>query len=316
MDICPTAYALSLRWAAVRRHPTLFLAGLLVVAAVAIAVLVLFGSSDDRERSRAGTGPKLAWKPPALTDPQTVRPTASDRTLELDPGRDYRVDMPDEPLSGPGGLSITGGRNVVLIGGTIDIALNGAEPAITARRGLFLQGQTGTVHVEGLLIRGRDLSEGIDLDQRAGATVQLQNIRVEGVHALDEKHFSDNHPDVVQTWAGPAELRVDRLTGSTDYQGFFLHPTQFIREPPRLFDLRHVEIEGGPTSQYLLWQAAPFPLDIADVWIRPARGRPPAQTLWPAPEAWRGVRTGAPPGGDFVPAGVAGADYAPPGYSG
>ena len=57
--------------------------------------------------------------------------------------------------------------------------------------------------------------------------------------------FTDNHPDVLQTWSGPPELRVDRLSGTTRYQGFFLHPTQFgSGVPPRLFDLRRVDLTG------------------------------------------------------------------------
>lgn len=285
-----------------------------VLLGIALA-LASCGGGDDPE-PRVGPGPKLAWSPPELQDPETVQASPESRSLRLQPGRDYVVELPAQPLGGPGGLQIEGGRNVVLMGGTVDVTLDGAEPTIPARRGLLLKDQTGTVHVEGLLIRGRDLSEGIQLDQRRGATVQLQNIRVEGVHAIDQKRFSDNHPDVLQTYAGPAELRVDRLTGSTDYQGLFLNPREFSDRLPRRFDLRHVQIGGGPTSQYLLWQAEKFPLKVADVWVRPARGRPTAQVLWPSPREWRGVKRGLPPDGDFVARDVPGTGYASPGYSG
>jgi hypothetical protein len=294
------------------RRRLLTLAALAGVAAAVVLVVTLASPGGPR----VGSGPRLAWAPPELHAPQTVRASPGSRTLRLDPTRDYRVKLPDGRLTGPGGLTIVGGRNVVLIGGTIDVALEGAAPSVSARRGLLLKDQTGTMHVEGLLIRGPDLSEGIDLDQRQGGVVQLQNVRVEGVHARDQKGFTDNHPDVVQSYAGPAELRIDRLTGDTDYQGLFLNPREFSSRLPRRFDLRHLQIAGGPTSQYLLWQAEPFPLAIRDVWLRPARGRSVAQALWPDPTAWRGVRVGTPPGGDFVPADVPGADYASPGYTG
>ena len=43
---------------------------------------------------------------------------------------------------------------------------------------LYLRDQTGTVHIEGLLIYGSDLSEGIQINAPQ-ATVQIVNVRVE-----------------------------------------------------------------------------------------------------------------------------------------
>ena len=301
---------------AVRRRLIALLAVVAAAGAVVAAVVLLGGDDGEPGPERVGPGPKLAWSPPELENPETVSAAPDARNVRLDPGRDYRVELPDEPLAGPGGLQVHGGRNVVIVGGAIDVDLQGAEPSVAARRGLLLKDQTGTIHVEGLLIRGRDLTEGINLDQRAGATVQLQNIRIEGVHAIDQRNFSDNHPDVLQTWAGPAVLRVDRLTGDTDYQGLFLNPREFSPRLPERFDLRHLQIKGRPTSRYLLWQAERFPLTVRNVWVRPPRGRPADQTLWPDPRAWRGTRLGTPPDGDFVPRGIAGSDYASPGYTG
>jgi hypothetical protein len=175
-----------------------------------------------------------------------------------------------------------------------------------------LTGQTGVVHVEGLRIRGAGLSEGIDLDERLGAIVQLENNRVEGIHARDERNFTDNHPDVVQSWAGPAVLRIDGLTATTDYQGLFLNPAQFGRAS-RMVDLRRVNIAGLPTARYLLWQAEPFPIRSTDVWINPAKGRPLGQVFWPSHSPWAGVRVGSPPR-DFVPRSSVGTGYRSPGY--
>jgi hypothetical protein len=225
--------------------------------------------------------------------------------------------MPDTPLTGRGGLVIEGGRNVVLIGGEIDIPMQaGHAPSSDSRRGLYLNDQTGTVHVEGLLIRGADLSEGIDLSEPLGAVVQIENVRVEGVHARDESGFSDNHPDVLQTWAGPAELRVDRLSGSTDYQGFFLAPDQFgIQASPRQVLLSRVDLRGTSCCYgYLLWLEGSFPMQLNDVWVTPHPPRTLSQSLYPTPTSWTGAREGSPPNGQFVPAGVAGSSYISPGY--
>jgi hypothetical protein len=266
-------------------------------------------------------GPKLTWAPPKLTNPTVVQPSSSNRTLKLDTTRDYIIDMPGAAVSGTGGLVIAGGHHVVLIGGEIDVPWQGAVPPSNARRGLYLKGQTGTVHVEGLRIRGADLAEGINLDQRLGAIVQLQNVRIEPIRARDEVAFSDTHPDLLQSWAGPAELRVDRFTGTTDYQGFFLQPTQYGSQVPRGVDLRHVDLHGLDrggvlTAGVLLWKGgSTYPVEVDDVWIEPDPTRGLKGSLWPSPDAWSGVLVGKPPAGPHVPVGVAGTQYVSPGYS-
>jgi hypothetical protein len=277
-----------------------------------------------RLRIRVARSSRLLWAPPSLSNPVTVEAAGADRhgdiahQLDLSPSRDYIVRMPPGPL--PGGLTIQGGHNVVLIGGEIDVPMQpGPSPSPESRRGLYLTEQTGTAHVEGLLIRGPDLSEGIDLSEPDGAVVQVENVRVEGVHARDETHFSDNHPDVLQTWAGPAELRVDRLSGSTDYQGLFLAPNQFgLQPPPRQVTLSRVDLQPISMAQrcscYLLWEAGSFPIRSTDVWLIPHPSRSFAGSVWPSVASWAGVMDGAPPRGQFVPVGVAGPSYLAPGY--
>src|SRR5204862_8143108 len=199
---------------------------LVAIVAIGLGLAWWILQSGNSTRTPAGPGGKLAWPPPRLAHPKTVDVSTGARVLQLDPKRDYVVKMPSRPLVGGDGLAISGGHNVVLIGGSIVVPPQGLAATGEQRRGLFLKAQTGTIHVEGLRIGGRGLAEGIDLDERLGATVQLENIRVDGLKARDEVHFTDNHDDVIQTWAGPARLRVDHLTGHTDYQGFFLNPQQ------------------------------------------------------------------------------------------
>jgi hypothetical protein len=183
---------------------------------------------------------------------------------------------------------------------------------------VYLKGQTGTIHIEGLHIGGAELAEAFNLDQRLGAIVQLQNIRIETVRGLRAGH----HADLVQTWAGPAELRIDGLTGSTDYQGFFLLPNQhFTGDAPRKFDFRRMNITGTDKAGYLLWrQTNPaFEFSLSEVWLQPNPKRTDRdQFLWPKPstgdKSWENVKIGVPPAGDFVPEGVAGLNYVSPGY--
>ena len=260
------------------------------------------------------TSGRLAWPVPPLVNAAVVQVSDSNNDLQLDPARDYIVQMPPQPLRASGGLKITGGHNVVVVGGEIDIPWQGLFPAKDSRRALYLKGQTGIAHVEGVLMTGPDISEGIDLDERLGATVQIENVRIDHIHARDEVQYSDNHPDLIQTWAGPAALEVDHFTGSTDYQGFFLHPQQDDPTAAMQFaDLRNVNLAGDDKSGYLLWQADPFRKLIDRVWLQPNPVKPWSEVLWPSPAVWPGVGDGAPSGGDFVPAGSVGIGYRSPG---
>ena len=147
--------------------------------------------------------------------------------------------------------------------------------------------------------------------------LQIENCRV----GVCNGARNINHADVIQTWAGPPTLRIDRLTGYSTYQGFFLLPDQHQPdEVLELFDFRHVNLVAGG---YNLWyqEHPPIPLHIEDVWVKPMYepNRWPDLALWPKGSfktVWKGVQCGDPPGGDFVPQGVAGCDYRSPGYAG
>jgi len=145
--------------------------------------------------------------------------------------------------------------------------------------------------------------------------VQLENVRVEGVHARDESGFTDNHPDVLQTWAGPAELRVDRLSGSTDYQGFFLAPNEFGSQPPPRQCCSPASTCEGRIAARLPALAGGIVPDsprrrLGDT---PSAHDPVALALSHTHGVER-CEEGSPPVGQFVPAGVAGSSYISPGY--
>ncbi|WP_298459322.1 hypothetical protein [uncultured Cellulomonas sp.] len=305
----------------------------LVGAAVATALILGLGLgvaggggapvAEDAQRAAEAAEPeidttKLAWAPPELEDPTTIEVKEGNREFHLDRDKDYVLEMPDEPLDVRGGLVVNGGRNVVVIGGEIRITRSGDRAQEI--RGLYFRGQEGTVHAEGLLITGDELGEGINLDQRRGAMVQLQNIRVETVHGEKE----GQHADVLQTWAGPAELRVDKLTGYTTYQGLFLLPRQFTDEDPERFDLRRVNIRGADDAAYMLWRdGEDWPIDVQDVWVAPAEEDNRTEDddveafVWSGREgagSWEDVQVGVPPGGDFVKAEDVGLGYESPGY--
>jgi hypothetical protein len=293
------------------------IAGVVVVVLVVLVVTLvrLLGGGSGGPAPKPGPTPRpaagpLAWAPPQLVSPTTVKLTDDHHDLKLDKKKDYVVQLPPDGLHVQG-TSIWGGHNVVLIGGEIDV------PADDPGRGLALKSQTGTLHVEGLWITGDGLREGINLDQPSGAVVQLENLRVDAPNGSR----STNHADVIQSWAGPRVLRIDRLSATTTYQGFFLLPNQHDKGPqPEGFDLRHVDLRGLKGSGYMLWRdGASWPVAVQDVYVRRPGSHERTKLLWPkkgeASRSWSQVHVGTPPGGSFVPDGVAGTGYKSPGYA-
>jgi hypothetical protein len=160
----------------------------------------------------AGSGGKLGWAPPALSNPVTLTvPSSAPVVLKLDSSKDYILTLGH--VSGPGGVAVYGGNNVVMIGGQVTAPPDGVERNGWAMR---FYDQTGTVHIEGVLIDSSN--DGITIEAPQ-ATFQIENVLIANNHALRDD-FSTAHPDLIQTWSGPKAVRIDRFTGYTDYQGF------------------------------------------------------------------------------------------------
>ncbi|MGY5882427.1 hypothetical protein [Modestobacter lacusdianchii] len=288
----------------------LFSALTLLVLAAVVLVTVLVSrdgegvapgpSGDDGQDPQVPESARLTWAPPTLDAPLTVNVTAEDTSLRLQDDRDYRIVLPEDGLKADGGLVIKGGHDVVLIGGRIE-----AE-----ERALYLIDQTGTVHIEGLSIGGDGLLEGINLDQRKGATVQLENIHVDMVTGEEDA----NHADLIQTWAGPSTLRIDGFTGNTGYQGFFLLPFQFGDVQIEEWDFRRVTLTGTDDAAYLMWTEDEAPwLSVQDVTVVPATDKDRDQLLEGDLDD---VAVGASSTTADAPAGEPGVDYESPGYAG
>jgi hypothetical protein len=300
----------------------------MVLLACATAIALVVGvvvvlTSRPAHRPTGGPSPSpppltpnpqgLQWAPPVLSHPKTIQISASNRNLKLDDKTDYRLVLPSKPITLKGGLIVNGGHNVVLMGGTIVVPAVDDPPPSTERRGIFLKDQTGVVHVEGVRLSG-PLSDGLDLEESAGATVQIQNVQVDMVSGS----YATNHADVIQTWAGPTQLRIDGLRGSSDYQGLFLLPNQHWVDgpPPVSFDIRRSVITLSGPSGYGLW-TPPNPtwlhadgLTIVD--STTDRGH----VLWPASShpTVHVATPGSPEAQVQLPAGVPGPDYHTPGY--
>jgi hypothetical protein len=304
----------------------------------ALAVGVAVVASAASGSTGAGAPIPLTWAPPALTDPIAIDVTNANRRLFLDDGRDYLLNVV-EPLKRE--LWIEGGRNVVVIGGHVTIDEPGAASSYQDNVGVKVRfgNPAGTVHLEGLLVDGRYVADGVAIG--TARNVQIENVRVERAH----DDVKDAHADCVQVQRGVGDLRMDRFTCSTGRQGIFLgdHGGAI-----RSADLRRVDLYGAP-GKHLLWQTTPsYPVAVSDVrlgiapdfkawapfgfWVYPQRdGRTyggqidrqrhavvsrDGKRLWFVGSRISGVIRKSPPAfAEFVPAGVAGMDYVSPGYA-
>lgn len=290
----------------------------------------------------------LTWAPPNLVNPVTINLGTSDAVPLLSSGTDYIIKLPATTRIST--VKIQGGRNVVVIGGHVQITSAGGT-AFYIRGGDLGR----NVHVEGVYIDSDTLAEGdafaidgsLQGTQAPDMIVQIQNVRVERLYGT----LGTLHADIIQPWGGVKELRVDRLSGRSNYQGLFLkadwrHNEQFIL---RNIDLRP-QADGAPGT--LLWldtgldDAAaavkdrpnvPVPTRLINVSIIPSAGKvlqgmvyPTAPNSadpnasapsvsdgflsWPSASWVTGGISLGNPGNEFVPVGAAGLNYVSPGY--
>jgi hypothetical protein len=289
---------------------------LLIVLAVLLRVFV--SQWQQEVRNHTGSPPelsrKLTWPPPRLSNPQTIKLRTVPQDLKLDNSRDYIIKFPDTPIIAQFNdfdtLSISGGHNIVMIGGEIHIPnlpdkLNGVQGNDNQRQAMRLDGQTGTVFIEGLEVSGVCM-DFLDITAPR-ATVVIQNVRVEGCRSHFESltaGYTDEHPDLIQPWGGVHEIEIDGFTGFSDYQGFTLNS-----DLGKVGDIviKHANI--GPITavpqygRYFIWQgcntntfpdcidnpfAPDYPhWDLTDdsFYIQPATNRSLADSVWPPSDA-------------------------------
>ncbi|MDQ1439744.1 MAG: hypothetical protein QOK43_3373 [Acidimicrobiaceae bacterium] len=162
--------------------------------------------------------PLLSWAPPTLTNPQTIELGPGVTVSDLNPIQDYIIKLPDEVKKQ---TFIKGGHNIVIIGGYISGGSDTPPWGSPEHRRLYIADATGTVHIEGVLFDHSNPGDSDAIEIAAPqATVQIENVRAVDLTGQEQ----GNHTDVIQVWGGVKELRVDRLTGSSDYQGLTIDP--------------------------------------------------------------------------------------------
>jgi hypothetical protein len=303
------------------------------------AGLTLVLSSGASASAGAPSRPLLRWAPPTLSSPITIAVTNANRRLVLDDARDYRLNIV-EPLQRE--LFIDGGRNVVVVGGHITIDQLGADTAYQDNTAVKIRNgnSAGTVHLEGLLVDGQYVNDGIAI--ATTRDVQIENVRIERAHDM----IKNGHADCVQIQQGVGDLRLDRFTCSTGRQGIFLGDHD---GPIGSADLRHMNMYAADGSHLFFQESVSSRVALLGIWLAVAPGfRPHApfgywvfpqvdgrtlqggfdrsrravvgrhgQRLWFVGSNISGVvRKGAPRMGDMVPAGAAGVGYSSPGYEG
>lgn len=291
----------------------------------------------------------LLYKQPVLTNPKTINlPTGYSAHTLLD-NTDYILKMPSTPKTGA--TVIMGGRNVVMIGGHVkmDPKVNTQTGGDIYRRAIYVKDNKGTVHIEGIHIEGDSSTtfDGIGI-AAPDSIVQIQNIRMTNLYGTN----SGFHADMVQPFGGVKELRVDKFTGSSYYQGFQIASKSFPIGHVKLSRV-NVESVGAATKQsggQLLWFISTnsgfdcsrsFPVTLSEFYIkyRPdgwglgtsaypmgstkddygvmcggVLNAEKTQISFPYLPVTGIVKGGAPSTGDFVPMGVAGINYKSPGY--
>lgn len=314
-----------------------------LVTLVSFALLGCGGGSTAAVVTRSSTvvSARLRWAPPHLIDPTTIMLGNGYTDTQLDPARDYVVKLPKDNKIG--GVTLEGGHNIVIMGGHITVP-TGAPPGHfydRYRTGLYIKNATGTVHVEGVQFSGTPRAEWDAIDINApDATVQIENIRAEGVRGK----FRTFHADVVQPWGGVHDLQIDQLSATSNYQGLTI---PIDEGPIGSAQISHVDLRGltagAQLGGHLLWLTTgsgtcrSYPVELTDVYVKPRVGLTLRDSVWPQaghprlcgvrshrgyvfwPELSQvhgGILGGLPPGGSYVPPGVAGPNYISPGYLG
>lgn len=255
----------------------------------------------------ASSASGIRWAPPVGWESYPMCSVDNEHTtFNLDSDEDCRLVF-EEVVHRT--VRVNGGRNVVVVGGEVQIDAS-IDSEANHRMTMRFFDQTGVIFIEGVWGHGSTITEGFQFSA-PNAIAYIQNTRIEGLQGSNESGV--NHADTIQPWGGLEHLYVYNHTGSSHYQGLMLKGDH---GPLGGVTLDRVNLIGLENARYLLWKNGNYNLSINEVYAQPDGGWSFDKTMWPEPpdNTWNAVIEGAPPRGDFVPPGVAGMGYVSPGY--
>lgn len=242
-------------------------------------------------------------------------------------------------------FTVVGGRHMRVIGGS---SVNGSSGSA-----IRFSGISGSVFLEGLFIDISALNvDAINACGNTGGPftlfpdIYIQNCRILGVNGTN----ATTHADVFQAQGSIGTLYIDKVTASSNYQGISIFQNQFPTKAAYISrtNLFYTAV-AGDTFTDLFWNmdnhtTPPFkPVFLDEFYIAPRAGQDLTTSIWPygggtvidslgnsisafTTDSWATAHfppgnntygkiiSGAPAGGDFCPAGVAGLSYVSPGY--
>ncbi len=240
--------------------------------------------------------PAYRWPRPTLDNPLIVSPPPiGKQTITIPNNRDAVIVCPEGGRAGA--TIISGGRHVVIDGGRWNVEADLPIPnqvggVDDSRYRVFTcTGQTGELWMANILC-DNPTNRHHDFLAGGGNVWTLQNIR-----AVNQRGKAQGwHADFAQPWNSLQLLRVDRLTLSTNYQGFYFYGgNRPVRYDLRRCDLHHVAYPGLPRQSSLFWTNGTTNGEMDQVYADTS-GRPIDGSRGPA----RWIE-GTPPGGEFVP---------------
>lgn len=275
----------------------------------------------------------VKYPAPVLVNPQVYETGQGVTVTKIPIDQDAIVKLPT--VKKVGSTFIQGGHNVVIIGGSITI-----PKSDTLQRAIYINGATGTVHIEGIEVT---CTPGVYFDAIA-INAPLAVVQIQKTRLCSDGRQNIFHGDLVQPWGGVKELYIDNMTGFAGYQGLQLPDTERHGMGPVF--LSHIDLHStgkqvttdGGNGGFLLWTtigssgcSEPITITMSDVWLEGRVGRSPGQVAWPSstkPSACKskvvgnvisfsttlpikGTATAGKPAAEYVPLGKAGLTYKP-----
>lgn len=223
---------------------------------------------------KAATARKLRFTPPGYPTYSgyttvNIANDGSNRTQNLNSSTDYIITIDDynPTVANLGGITLTSGRNIVIIGGRIRIDNVSGAPTQSLQTALKVHAPAGVLHLEGVDIGGQNCNDCIAIQApvtsvaTASTKFQIQNCRLRNNVPVGSTIAGGMHPDGIQFQTSTApgfegQFLMDKNTITTTYQGLFFQGP--LRDGALVYRTNIHPIQdangAGKTAHFLFWQ--------------------------------------------------------------